>query len=97
VRYDQTVDNANAVSDVRFEAKVTQPRLYNLARDVGEKEDLAAARPEKVAELQSLWNSWAAELKERFGGRAGRSLVLQGETAFPWIEVTIRLVDSCPQ
>ncbi len=64
VRYDRTVDEANARSDARTEAKVTQPRLYNLARDLGEKEDLAAARPEKVAELQSLWNSWAAELKD---------------------------------
>ncbi len=76
VRYDRTVDNANAVSDVRTEAKVTQPRLYNLARDVGEKEDLAAVRPEKVAELQSLWNSWAAQLKEplwRPGGQVARA------------------------
>jgi arylsulfatase A-like enzyme len=64
VRYDRTVDETTGQSDPQAEARVTQPRLYNLARDLGEKEDLATAHPEKVAELQSLWNSWAAELKE---------------------------------
>jgi arylsulfatase A-like enzyme len=64
VRYDRTADDANARSDAHTEAKVTQPRLYNLARDPSEKEDLATAHPEKVAELQSLWNSWADQLKE---------------------------------
>jgi arylsulfatase A-like enzyme len=64
VRYDQTVDQAGARSDGQSETKVTPPRLYNLARDLGEHEDLATAHPEKVAELLGLWNSWAAELKE---------------------------------
>jgi arylsulfatase A-like enzyme len=76
VRYDRTVDDAKARSDAQTEAKVTQPRLYNLARDPSEKEDLATARPEKVAELQSLWNSWADQLKEplwRPGPRVARA------------------------
>ncbi len=64
VRYDRIADETTGQSDPQSEARVTQPRLYNLARDLGEKEDLAAAHPEKVAELQALWNSWAAELKE---------------------------------
>jgi arylsulfatase A-like enzyme len=64
VRYDRTADDANARSDAQTEAKVTQPRLYNLARDLSEKEDLATTHPEKVAELQHLWSSWADQLKE---------------------------------
>ena len=78
VRYDQTVDEANTKSDdattksneantksdAQTEPRVTGARLYNLARDLGEKEDLATAHPEKALELQGLWNSWAAQLKE---------------------------------
>ncbi len=64
VRYDRTVDETTGQSDPQTEARVTQPRLYNLARDLGEKEDLATAHPEKVAELEALWKAWAAELKE---------------------------------
>ena len=82
MRYDRTVDEPNAVSDARTEAKVTQPRLYNLARDLGEKEDLATARPEKVAELQACGTPGPPSSKSRCGGRAGRSPVLQSETAF---------------
>jgi len=55
---------------------VTQPRLYNLARDLSEKEDLATAHPEKVAELQALWNSWSDQLIEplwRPGRRVARA------------------------
>jgi arylsulfatase A-like enzyme len=55
---------ANTKSDAQTEPKVTRARLYNLARDLGEKEDLATAHPEKAEELQGLWNSWAAQLKE---------------------------------
>ena len=64
VRYDRAADDAKTRSDAQTEAKVTQPRLYNLARDLSEKEDLATAHPERVAELQLLWNSWAGQLKE---------------------------------
>jgi arylsulfatase A-like enzyme len=32
--------------------------LYNLKRDIGEKEDLAARMPEKVAELRGLLHRW---------------------------------------
>ncbi len=36
------------------------PRLFNLARDLGEKTDLAAREPERVAKLQTLWDEWNA-------------------------------------
>lgn len=32
--------------------------LYDLARDVSEQHDLSAAHPEKVQELQKLWDEW---------------------------------------
>jgi arylsulfatase A-like enzyme len=64
VRYDRTVDLPGTKSDAKSDANVTQPRLYNLARDIGESQDLATANPDRVTELQSLWDAWAAQLKE---------------------------------
>jgi arylsulfatase A-like enzyme len=72
VRYDRTADLTGVTSDSESEAKVTQPRLYNLARDIGESQDLAAGNPDKVAELQRLWDAWAAHLKEPLWRPAAR-------------------------
>lgn len=36
------------------------PRLYNLANDLGEQNDLAAAEPRRVQALQARWNAWNA-------------------------------------
>jgi arylsulfatase A-like enzyme len=36
------------------------PELYNLATDIGESKDLAAAQPAKVKELQAMWAKWSA-------------------------------------
>lgn len=41
-----------------------QPELYNLASDFAESKNLASAQPEKVKELQALWNKWSAEQAE---------------------------------
>ncbi|NDC64637.1 MAG: sulfatase, partial [Planctomycetia bacterium] len=49
--------NADADSGPTWK-KVTAARLYNLATDVGESQDLAASMPEKVAELQARWDEW---------------------------------------
>jgi arylsulfatase A-like enzyme len=38
-----------------------QPELYNLATDIGESKNLAAGQPEKVKELQAMWDKWSAE------------------------------------
>jgi len=35
--------------------------LYDLSTDLGEKTNLASAQPQKVAELQKLWDAWSAE------------------------------------
>ncbi|NUQ64622.1 MAG: sulfatase-like hydrolase/transferase [Pirellulales bacterium] len=37
------------------------PRLFNLADDLGEKDDRAAREPERVVKLQSLWDAWNGE------------------------------------
>ncbi len=34
------------------------PHLFNLANDIGEKNDLAAQEPERVRKLQALWDAW---------------------------------------
>ncbi|MES2789481.1 MAG: sulfatase [Planctomycetota bacterium] len=38
-----------------------QPELYDLSKDIGEKQDLAAQQPEKVKELRKLYDAWNAE------------------------------------
>ncbi len=44
--------------------EVTETRLYNLADDIGETQDLAQKHPEKLAELEAQWKTWAKELAE---------------------------------
>jgi arylsulfatase A-like enzyme len=40
-----------------------QPRLFNLAEDIAEKNDLTAKNPAKVQELKADWQVWNAEQK----------------------------------
>ena len=52
-----------------------KPELYDLAADVGEKNDLAASEPARVAELQKLYETWNAQQAEptvRDADRAGK-------------------------
>jgi arylsulfatase A-like enzyme len=53
---------------------IAEPALFNLAKDIGEQSDLAAAQPEKLAELKRLWDDWNAEQKPPLweGGAAGK-------------------------
>ena len=49
--------------------------LYNLADDIGEERDLAAAEPAKLAELQKGWQALDAQMVEALwsqGGGGGR-------------------------
>jgi arylsulfatase A-like enzyme len=51
------------------------PELFDLAKDIGEKDNLAGAQPEKVKELQAAYDAWNAQLAEprwRQGGGGGR-------------------------
>lgn len=65
VRYDK---NADTQTGGRKQG-ATAARLYNLAIDLGESKDLAAAMPEKVKELQSKWDAWnKGNVKPLWGG-----------------------------
>jgi arylsulfatase A-like enzyme len=54
VRYDSNADTHTGARN----QPVTAARLYNLAADIGETRDLAAAMPDKVKELQATWDAW---------------------------------------
>ena len=41
---------------------VSSKKLYHLTEDIGETRDLAAKHPEKVIELETLWQTWNREL-----------------------------------
>ncbi len=65
VRYDTTADGL----DAGRKAGPSPLKLYNLHDDLGETKDLAAAQPDKVKELQALWNTWnTANMKPLWGG-----------------------------
>jgi arylsulfatase A-like enzyme len=70
VRYDATVDTPGQRSP-GARPPVTPPRLYDLARDIGEAHDLAAQHPETVRELQAAWSRWNAEQAKPLWGPAG--------------------------
>ena len=36
----------------------TDPMLFNLMDDIGEKNDLAAKQPDRVRDLQAAWDKW---------------------------------------
>jgi arylsulfatase A-like enzyme len=61
VRYDNHVDlGTSGVSSVK---------LYNLASDIGETNDLSASKAEKVREMQAKWDAWNSTLvKPIWGG-----------------------------
>ncbi len=56
-------EGKSATSSIQV-AVVGDVRLYNLAQDIGEKRDLAKEQPEKVKELQALYDNWNAQLME---------------------------------
>jgi arylsulfatase A-like enzyme len=64
VRYD---NNADSQTGKRNQG-VTAARLYNLADDQGETHDLAAAQPDKVRQLQAIWDAWDATLPDPLWG-----------------------------
>lgn len=67
VRYDATVDHPGQRSP-GARPPVSPARLYDLARDAGEGNDLAAQHPEKVRELEAAWNRWNAEQAQPLWG-----------------------------
>ncbi len=73
VRHDTAVDQPGVRSNPQRGIKVTAPRLYNLARDPGESNDLAASHPEKLRELLDVWREWDATLTAPLWGPARRT------------------------
>ena len=47
---------------------LTGAELFNLADDIGESKNLAAARPEKVKELGDRWQAWNTQLVKPLWG-----------------------------
>jgi arylsulfatase A-like enzyme len=46
----------------RGTAEASDAQLFNLANDIGERNDLAAKEPQKVNELTTAWERWNAQL-----------------------------------
>ncbi|MEO6244244.1 MAG: sulfatase-like hydrolase/transferase [Opitutaceae bacterium] len=69
VRYD-----TNAETNTGGRQPVSAAKLYNLAADIHEDRDLAAANPDRVRELQALWDTWdKSNAKPLWGAGAGDS------------------------
>jgi arylsulfatase A-like enzyme len=45
------------------ERDTPRPALFNLATDLGEKNDLATKEPAKLAELTALWEAWSKQMQ----------------------------------
>jgi arylsulfatase A-like enzyme len=56
VRYDPAADG-----DEKRRGGATELKLYNLAQDIGEANDLAAMQPEKRKDLEAAWQKWNAQ------------------------------------
>jgi arylsulfatase A-like enzyme len=68
VRYDLNADTLTGKAN----QGVSAARLYNLASDIGEANDLAAAMSEKVKELQAKWDAWnKGNVAPLWGGGGG--------------------------
>jgi arylsulfatase A-like enzyme len=59
-------------SNATLAANEMTPKLYNLAKDIGESNDLAAQEPERMKELQAAWDKWNAELAKPLWGAGGK-------------------------
>lgn len=65
VRYDATVDG--------MRGQFTEPKLYNLAADIGEANDLIDNESEKAAALQAAWDEWnKSNVRALWGDGRGR-------------------------
>jgi arylsulfatase A-like enzyme len=65
VRYDPAADGDKAKG-------ATPAKLYNLARDIGEANDLAAKEPERLKDLEAAWQKWNAELVRPLWGAGAK-------------------------
>jgi arylsulfatase A-like enzyme len=68
VRYD-----LNADTNTGKRQGVTEAKLYRLANDIHEDNDLAGSNPENVQELQAKWDAWNAGNVPALWGEAGKA------------------------
>jgi len=67
IRYDSNADTQTG----RGQQPTTATKLYNLARDIHEDNDLAASMPDKVKELQTQWDVWnQSNIAPLWGGQS---------------------------
>ncbi len=55
------------------QAGTAPPQLFNLDRDLGERDNLAQTEPGRTKELHSLLKSWEAEMEKSSSHWSGRS------------------------
>jgi arylsulfatase A-like enzyme len=78
VRYDSNADTLTGAGN----QPVTAAKLYNLASDIGEANDLAASMPDKVKELEAKWDQWnSSNIAPLWGG--GRKAGARAERNAP--------------
>ncbi|MEX0613708.1 MAG: sulfatase, partial [Pirellulales bacterium] len=64
VRYDPVIDG--------LEGAATEPKLYNLADDIGERNNVIEKEPERAKSLQAAWDKWnASNVPPLWGGGDG--------------------------
>ena len=68
VRYDPTADG-----DAKGRGGVTALKLYNLAQDIGEANDLAAKYPDKLKDLEAAWQKWDAQMAAPLWGPGAKA------------------------
>lgn len=61
VQYDVNAD-IDFTTGVAPQNGVTSKKLYHLTKDIGEGHDLADKYPDKVKELESIWQTWNSQL-----------------------------------
>jgi arylsulfatase A-like enzyme len=71
VRYDPNADGDRG--------KATPTKLYHLAKDVGEANDLSAAEPGRVKDLEAVWQKWNATLAKPLWGPGSRGSAQEEE------------------
>jgi arylsulfatase A-like enzyme len=64
VRYDSNVETRTG----KAHQPIAGPKLYNLAKDIGEANDLYSTMPEKASDLQTRWDVWNATLMKPLWG-----------------------------
>jgi arylsulfatase A-like enzyme len=73
VRYDAAADSTTVRSKAGANINVAGPKLYNLKTDIGEANDLTAKQPEKLKQLQDVWEQWNAQLAKPLWAQGGRN------------------------